>query len=705
MAFLIAALLALTAFSANAFVITKFDGDKNEKNIAYINPPSTECFDIIMPKSCTVNSASMTIEGKGGTSGNTADVVLVTDLSGSMSWDCTADPPDICNAPNGNSCRINAVKGALATFLDTVNMVDVGVGMAAFSTCSGGGGITHDKDLLIPIIDTYEPGGATNIGGGVDRGIQALSSSTADKKYIIIFSDGEPTAHGDCELESTATGCGPWPIAAAYALQKIGEAQSKGIIVVSVNPTDASSWANLDDVYRDLANDINTGVGGPRVSISSSSPLSLSGWQANEELKSGKAWINNGCGGAPATCTNYKDILQQNINACTEEFCTVKMCVLGETKGQVRLSGLSIDLPGCPPGKLKLRDSSVAFAYPSLYIDYPIEIDMVEQYIVLGEKGGLKFEMGPSDCFNFAFSGPSPTTLRISPKNKWKSCIEIVKVKAFDPLYPDLGKPEANLVISYKGGGELKCKNSTVKKLLRPFVSNTSMKINDTFEVIGEPGKVIKIEEDSSDKLDLSLDGPDYIKVRNNKLIMDEIVHIKVTTDNDIVSENCPVHFYAFNANCFREVCDQCTNYTCLLAKGCIDQNVSVFNRGSTMRTSRMLPPMSMPYEMKSFYSLSPKFNITSLDSRNSVFLITGNNASHNYKNASIMNVSLGEMGSARACAELTRLSFDVGKKVADPGTDLLVTGSKSVAGYFESDGVVFSQGPYIFTAKIWQKK
>jgi hypothetical protein len=64
-----------------------------------------------------------------------------------------------------------------------------------------------------------------------------------------------------------------------------------------------------------------------------------------------------------------------------------------------------------------------------------------------------------------------------------------------------------------------------------------------------------------------------------------------------------------------------------------------------------------------------------------------------------------GDTEAIRACPELVRLDKEIGVGPFDPDTELLVASSRALPGFFESNGEIFSKGPYIFTARVWLRK
>lgn len=114
----------------------------------------------------------------GGGSGATvvADIAFVLDASGSMSWN---DP---------NRLRQQASKN----FVDALLPQDKGAVVSFASWASLLQGLTSDKGLLRAAIDRVGAGGGTNIGAGVQTGLDALAAETDPTvaKIMILLTDG-----------------------------------------------------------------------------------------------------------------------------------------------------------------------------------------------------------------------------------------------------------------------------------------------------------------------------------------------------------------------------------------------------------------------------------------------------------------------------------------------------------------------------------
>lgn len=118
------------------------------------------------------------------------EIVLVLDTSGSMN-----------NPISGSYSRIRALKSAAINFVEKLSTEsNVKIGIVTYSFYSN-----YDKNKL-PLtastnktaiedkINSIKAEGATNIGDGIRCALGMLNNGSNAKKYVILMSDGEPTA-------------------------------------------------------------------------------------------------------------------------------------------------------------------------------------------------------------------------------------------------------------------------------------------------------------------------------------------------------------------------------------------------------------------------------------------------------------------------------------------------------------------------------
>lgn len=120
-----------------------------------------------------------------------ADVALVIDSSGSMSWN---DP---------NNIRLSAAKSFVSNMkaTDRVAVVDFD-GYSRLAT-----GLTSDQNTINTAIDTIDSSGGTNIGGGVSVALQQLKNSDKSKiRAIILLTDGDGDYDANLTTELSSLG-------------------------------------------------------------------------------------------------------------------------------------------------------------------------------------------------------------------------------------------------------------------------------------------------------------------------------------------------------------------------------------------------------------------------------------------------------------------------------------------------------------------
>lgn len=106
------------------------------------------------------------------------DVALVLDCSGSM-----------------EGRPLEQTKEAAGKFVDTVMEKDSRVALIPYdSTVLPGCGLTHEADRLKDSIEQLETGGSTNTYDAMERAREVLSESAAEKKIIVLMTDGLPNA-------------------------------------------------------------------------------------------------------------------------------------------------------------------------------------------------------------------------------------------------------------------------------------------------------------------------------------------------------------------------------------------------------------------------------------------------------------------------------------------------------------------------------
>ena len=138
----------------------------------------------------------------GGGQGGNADVILITDVSGSMDWRMDSDTAGTvrtCNEPNlmaSSTQRLSLAKCLDINFTKTV-LSGIGnrIGLVSFSTDADGAryvNLTSNQTLLNTTILAYQPISGTCVACAINRAYLMLKeqSSPNRKKFIIVMTDG-----------------------------------------------------------------------------------------------------------------------------------------------------------------------------------------------------------------------------------------------------------------------------------------------------------------------------------------------------------------------------------------------------------------------------------------------------------------------------------------------------------------------------------
>ena len=140
------------------------------------------------------------------------EIVLVVDTSGSMDFDLDGiyNKLDQYNRalrilsngryeykPSTLISRMEVVKAASNRFINSFPNNDrIKLGLVQYSSrATINNGLTNDFQAIKNSINSYQPGGGTNLGDGLRKAFYMLkhSPNTKAKKYIVLLTDGSPT--------------------------------------------------------------------------------------------------------------------------------------------------------------------------------------------------------------------------------------------------------------------------------------------------------------------------------------------------------------------------------------------------------------------------------------------------------------------------------------------------------------------------------
>jgi hypothetical protein len=136
-----------------------------------------------------VNKSNGTLTGYSKPLGLLIDVVVITDVSGSMDDDCGADQ---AAQPGEHPCKIEDAKVADKALINlTLSEPENNVGLVSYSTfLVNSSGLTKNNLALVQQINTYKADGYTCISCGINTSIEILKKGTNPNKAIILMTDG-----------------------------------------------------------------------------------------------------------------------------------------------------------------------------------------------------------------------------------------------------------------------------------------------------------------------------------------------------------------------------------------------------------------------------------------------------------------------------------------------------------------------------------
>jgi hypothetical protein len=371
---LLVAILVITLFALNyelaSAQVTIFNNSISLSTISLTFPQEfiTRTFFVSVPNG-TVTEARMRIQGfdMQGRKGLPRDVILVTDTSLSMA-----------------GSKITSAKAADKNFISNVDTNYVHVGLVHYSTtASKDSNLTNNNVVLNSTIDGYIANGYTNIGAALNLAIAELSSQraqrTGTKKYILLMTDGWANVLQDGSYQDTAyynNLSEAWVLSLAkianqsnitiYAISfgTCGTTYSGGggggtahcVFMENVsNQTKggmhfhAPTGQDLIKIYENISEMIETNnLTTP--TMNSISPSNIFAWSYPDLYNGNALWNLSNCGIASASCSNFRTLIQSNLNVCTSYPCNIRFSVYSTTVGMLNLSDLYIEINVPPVG-------------------------------------------------------------------------------------------------------------------------------------------------------------------------------------------------------------------------------------------------------------------------------------------------------------------------------------------------------------------
>jgi Mg-chelatase subunit ChlD len=674
----------------------------------------THEFYVTLPWS-DITSATINFTGIATVSATTrsADAILVTDVSGSM---------------NTNS-KIVYAKQADHDFVNTVNTSNIRVGLVKYDSCSDPFRdvlpLTRDKVLLNNTISSYIAENYTNICQGLHNAVMELNKSPSDNMHIILMTDGQANRYidlttGRCYSNSDTTRAR----ACARAVARI--ANSTGIIVHTVafgsdadtallrdiasitggEAHDASSGEDLIELYKKIAQDITqTSYVTPNVSEGL--------WATDQAFVGNAVWTDEDCGSSTVTCVNFRDYLQAQIDACPTMECRVYFSVSSLTEGQLIVSNLSIKT--IPKGAITCTGNPLRYLMQS---GTRITIPTDHVFVQTGEFGvinGTQITMPANSGVAISVASDYSEIYAESASPLGGEVVVWINLTT-NQGYVSEGCP---IIFTSDASqfGSITCRNAQAPR----YILGTSQR-SIPFNAIFTFDNNNPIGEFSSFSTNPSV--PRNIQISHNFQTSEitalrtsngfsETVGVQLRTNLGVVSPECPIEFTSIESQCSRQECQdylQDDDIEGFLSRGCNDDGITVFNP-TPVDLDVFYPQLrDVQYTVNSFTSgINPPFGAfeisPSFGGKDMIYNIYGTDVLHNGMGVGVIKLQLGNSLQENIfCPLLTKSVYD-SLPAIDPTSELLVTGSKAIIGYYDRSGTIRTRGPYIFTAKVWLRK
>lgn len=717
--FMLVSILIILSSTVNAQVFTLFNDTFTELNLKF-EENSVHSFFVSLPNS-NIITAKMSISGEPSVTQTTqnADVIIVTDVSGSMS-----------------GTRLTNAKAADTLFVNTVDTNYVHVGLVKYSTCpiysADVLGLTDDKSVLNQTISSYVAGGWTNIARGLEFAIMELMSPRAqetDRKFILLMTDGEANYYFDPGINGCLSSTS---LARQRVLDMAQVAAENGIIIYGIAFGDdtgssmellqnASSitggetyhvptGAQLQQLYEQIAQTISTAVY-PEPIINNELPNgTIMGWSSNQGLNQNATWNGSDCGIPTATCIDFKQVIQNAVDSCYTESCPIIFDLESFELGRVKLFDLYIEVVP------KANITCVDFENPPTYIlrngeylKFPVS-DIFQYGGDPGEPIDIIIQQyGNVDFLNNAL----PEFINATPNNLEGTQVSFIRIltdkNILSSSCPVRFSTESSIL------GSIDCSPITPHYV---FTNNNVKRIplNEIFVQTGSPGTPEEISEKIENGVSITSNLPLHqsITVEKTDLTGTKVSEIRVKTELGVYSEICPIMFTYVNSMCGKPECEQLINsgdIASLKTSGCLDSTINVYNPYILKVMYEIYPVLRNIDFVTNYFTvpsqLQPSTNefiiFPNQGTKNVVFEINGITVADGLEGVSVAKIIIPDSQEEIIfCSLLARKNFNLNEPVGDANSDLLVTGSRAVAGYYSMANRFLPIGPFIFTAKVW---
>jgi len=358
---MVAIIIFCSTHNASAVTTLLFNDTSTTLLMDFTNS-TTQSFFVNVPNEYVL-SASMDMEGQPTISQlvppNKSDVVIVTDVSGSMNDSISHD---------SEVTKLEQAQNASKGFVYYVNTSYIHIGLVKYASCPTIGDVlqlTNNTNILLTTITNYRIESSTNIGGGLDLAVDELISSRAQpgvKKYVILLTDGQANHYYDGTDCIDVGNEDPYNAAANYLRNISKRAAANGVIVYTIGLGQSVSASLLTEVanntggkyfstttgdelqaiYQMIAQSISTyAYPTPQLMTTLANGSEL-GWRTNTTLNRNVTWLDEDCGLEGANCTLFTNFIQDALNSCFTDMCRVDLRVESITSGKILLSNFKI---------------------------------------------------------------------------------------------------------------------------------------------------------------------------------------------------------------------------------------------------------------------------------------------------------------------------------------------------------------------------
>jgi cysteine-rich repeat protein len=358
--------------------ITEFSNGLNNIIFPFEEATSDSIQIEITEANMCVDTAMMSITGEFilSTEQGSADIVLITDRSGSMGWTFTDDWSENeavfreCDDPNINlptTTRISVAKCIDKKFVnDFLNPSNpsLKISLVSYSTTSNIDQLfTNNNQILIDEIDSYVDTYSTCISCAIDDAINVVQNNGTDgsPKSIILMTDGETNhciggscSNNDaidevedlsCNYDNSAANLGIIIYTVAFG----DGSQVNEDLLQDIADCTGGQYFNSDDpetlfdIYEQIAQDIMTNsYPTPSIDINNDGSINF---DVSNTLDGTIIWDDNSCTGA--LCDSLISELNISTTTCDSPPCSIELLVSTLTPGNITLDNLYINTYEC----------------------------------------------------------------------------------------------------------------------------------------------------------------------------------------------------------------------------------------------------------------------------------------------------------------------------------------------------------------------